>query len=672
MKKIYALLSACAISFIATAQFTFSDDFESYNVGDYIGENSDVWTTWSGTTGNAEDAQVTEANSNGGSNSIYFSSTSANGGPQDVVLDFGGEYNLGEFVLEMDFFVNSGAGAYFNLQEESVIGSSWALDCHMLNDGSLSFQNGSTPVLTSNFVHDVWFTMKLEMSLTTNHWEVFIDDVSIGSFSNGKNQIASLDIYPTEGNQFYVDNISANHTPYELPELNGALLMIDAIEGLVGQERTPSVLIKNLGLSTINSFDITVSYAGDLITESITGVDLSSLDEMTVDFTEAVTLGEGSGVLSATIYYVNGVMDDWDISDDAKSIEVNAVKPADGKMVIGEEGTGTWCGFCPRGAVAMDFMARDYEGYFQGIAVHNDDPMTVAAYDDGLSLGGYPGALVDRGEEIDPTEMKADFMQRIVLEPAALISNGANMVGDTLNVSLTYDFSQEIVEGWSVACVLIEDHVTGTSSGYAQSNYYSGGSYGPLVGVDGIDWADLPATVPASSMVYHDVARAISPSFDGYEGFASVEIGSSFTFNFKFEIESEWKVEDMNVVGMLIEPNGTINNGSSTSIEDAIANGFEIGTEVLSLTRLPQLDDAVAIYPNPATDFMNVNFNIAESAQLKVNVINVMGQVIASRDYGRVFGAQTLPIDVSNFSKGVYTIEVFIDDIYYVKQFVKQ
>ena len=211
------------------------------------------------------------------------------------------------------------------------------------------------------------------------------------------------------------------------------------------------------------------------------------------------------------------------------------MKPADGKIVIAEEGTGTWCGWCPRGTVAMDQMARDFEGFYQGIAIHNGDPMELAVYDQDLEVGGYPSALVDRGSEIDPGDIKIDFMERILVQPSAVISNGAVIEGDSLNVSLTVDFNLATAGNWKIACVLTEDNVSGVSSGYSQSNYYSGGDAGDLIGVDGVNWADLPGAVSASNMVYHHVARALSPSFDGYAGFPnSIEFGSTYTFNFKF------------------------------------------------------------------------------------------------------------------------------------------
>ena len=673
MKKIYALLSAFAFCTLANAQFSFSDDFETYAVGDYIGSNSSVWTTWSGATGGAEDAQVTDANANASSNSIYFESTSANGGPQDVVLDFGEVFTSGDFVFESDFYVNQSAGAYFNFQAESVIGTTWALDCHMDN-GILAFKNdaGAVVLLETDYVENAWFTLRMEMSLTTNNWEVFVDGISVGSFANGETQIASIDIFPLEGNEFYVDNISVSHMPYVLQELNAAMILVNPIDGLVTQERYATVEVKNLGLNTINSFDIVLNYAGAEFTESVTSTSLASLEGMTIDFSTPIVLGDESDVLSATISNVNGGIDD-DASDDTKIINVNAVKPADGKIVIAEEGTGTWCGWCPRGTVAMDLMARDFDGYYQGIAIHNGDPMELAVYDQDLEVSGYPSALVDRVAEIDPGAIKVDFMERILVQPSGVISNGAVVNGDSLDVSLTVDFNMAVSGNWKIVCVLTEDNVSGTGSGYAQANSYSGGDAGDLVAVDGTNWADLSNNVSASSMVYNHVARALSPSFDGYAGFPnSVEIGSTYTFNFKFGLDENWKTEDMHIVGMLIGADTKIDNGSSTKIDDAITSGFVSGTNVLSTTELSQFDDMLNVYPNPASAFVKLSLNLKEAKDLQIRIVNIMGQELASRNYSSASGAQIVSLNVSDYPKGVYIVELIADGVHTKKQFVKQ
>ena len=57
------ILLPCALLFCGSllAQTPLLEEgFESYNVGDYIGESSAVWTTWSGTTGTDEDGIVSD------------------------------------------------------------------------------------------------------------------------------------------------------------------------------------------------------------------------------------------------------------------------------------------------------------------------------------------------------------------------------------------------------------------------------------------------------------------------------------------------------------------------------------------------------------------------------------------------------------------------------------
>ncbi|MFT7614822.1 MAG: hypothetical protein ACI9J3_003809, partial [Parvicellaceae bacterium] len=127
MKKHLLIAAGLIIGSSLTAQVSFSDDFESYTAGDYIGVVSPTWTTWSGATGGAEDVQVGTLQASSGANSIYFSSTAGTGGPQDVVLPFGGAYDNGMFDISMDVYVASGKNAYFNLQAEATIGTTWAL-----------------------------------------------------------------------------------------------------------------------------------------------------------------------------------------------------------------------------------------------------------------------------------------------------------------------------------------------------------------------------------------------------------------------------------------------------------------------------------------------------------------------------------------------------------------
>ena len=135
------------------------------------------------------------------------------------------------------FYVNSGTGAYFNFQAENIPGNVWSLDCKM-DLGSLVLENTGSGLnyLTTTYPEEVWFELKLVCDLTNNNWELFIDGNSQGSFTNTVNKIASLDLYPIIGHQFYVDDVCWSYTAPNLENLNAQVILVNPITGLAGQD----------------------------------------------------------------------------------------------------------------------------------------------------------------------------------------------------------------------------------------------------------------------------------------------------------------------------------------------------------------------------------------------------------------------------------------------------
>ena len=679
-KSILFLMSVVASSTIFAQSFT--DDFESYAVGSYLGSSSADWTTWSGTEGGAEDVTINADNASSGSQSIYFSSTSANGGPQDVVLPFDQVYNSGNFSFEANFFVESGKGAYFNLQGTLVVAEIWAMDCYMLQDGTLKLSNQGTPYINANYPMAQWFNMRIEMDLTSNVWELFIDNVSQGTFSNPTGQIGILDLYPVnpagQGGKgvsgFYVDDISYTHLPANLPPLNGGVSFITQINGIAGLSYDVVATARNLGQFDINSFDLTYSYNGNDVTESITGLNLVSLDTYEHTFGSQLTPVLGNNDLTVTISNVNGVTLDDDPSDDSKSISIDPIVPSAGKVVVGEEATGTWCQWCPRGAVYMDLFEETYQDYWIGIAVHNGDPMTDATYDEGMGtlIGGYPSAIVDRGADVDPSGMTADFLERLQTDPAAVLLNGATWdpVTRVLEVSVKTTFSQNASNSYKVACALTEDGVTGTDGGYNQSNAYAGGGNGVMGGYEA-----LPNPVPAAQMVYDHVARSIAPSFAGSSNSfpASINAGEDYISNFSFTLPADWDENNMHIIGMLMDPSGRIDNGSSTSISTAVDNGYELGPNLDVGEAFDfNIDDALVIYPNPATDVLNVTITSLNDDNNGISIYNYAGQLVHHFDLNVNNGSWNFEVDLSTYAKGLYSIEYKTTQSKVIKKFVVQ
>lgn len=665
MKKIYLIATAGFITNLAVAQ-SMNENFDAYTAGSYMGINSpSAWSTWTNSPGTAEDVQVSNAQAFSGSNSIYFSGSSSGGGPQDVIVDFGGEYNTGQFVFEIMMYVVSNKGAYFNFQGNSTVGEVWSLNCQMVQTGELYLDDGAGNYIQTTYPTGTWFKLTLDIDLNSNAWELLIDDVSQGVLQNSVNQLASIDIFPVNasygGNNqcgYYIDDFTFNHTPYVLPATNGAVTAINNIDGLASSAVQPSVTIRNLGTNTITSFDVTIDYNGNQITENVSAVSIPSLATYDVDFTGVLNLVSGSLPVVATISNVNGSPSDGDAADDSKTVMIDPVVPALGKMVVAEEGTGTWCQWCPRGAVFMDMMSTKYDGFFAPIAVHNGDPMTNVPYDDamGTLVSGYPSALVDRQPEIDPSELEAAFMDRIVLDPKAFLEIGAqyNSTTGLLEVAITADFQQNVTGNYKLACVITEDDVTGTGSGWSQSNAYAGGGSGVMGGYE-----LLPNPVPASQMVYDHVARIILPGFNGLSNSfpTSVTAGETFTINFNIDVPSTWDINELNIVAMLIDPSGDVDNAGFATLTDAIANGFsdsetEVGIEDMDSS------SPVAVYPNPAADFAYINTGNVNNEVVIMQIYDLNGKLVAEKNYGEISGEMILPVNLSMLEAGVYTVRL--------------
>jgi len=654
---------------------TYSDNFDSYSPGDYIGSNSSHWTTWSNSPGGNEDTKIDSVKANSGSNSLYFSSTAANGGPQDAILSFGGEYDLGDFVFETAMFVEDNKGGYFNIQGTSTAGQVWQVSANFLQTGTVVF-SGPGINLEASYPTDTWFDLKLIGDLNTSNWEVFVNGSSVGTYIANEIQIASMNIYPVNsasvgGNgqsSYWMDDISYTHTPATLSQLNGGLIGFDIPTLISGQTKTPNLKFRNLGDDDITSAEIKIEYNGMSTTETYTFAALASKDVITLEPTNTISLIDGPNDIKATILSVNGVAD-TEVSDNIAILEIDPIIPAANKLVIAEEGTGTWCGWCPRGAVALENAAREYDGFFQGIAVHNGDPMAISNYDPGLGtiISGYPSAVVDRGADIDPGNIPASFFDQLTVEPKATLTNGATFDATTneLNISITVDLLDDIDTDWRIACTIVENGVTGTTSGYNQSNYYAGGGNGVMGGYE-----SLPSSVPASQMVYNEVARAISPNFAGYLGFSDVTVsGSSKTFTFTFELAPDWKPNDIHIVGLLMNSDGKIDNGSTTTIEEAVTNGYEsAGTFVLGTNDITFNPNEVSVYPNPVSNLLNIALSGDSQQEVTFHIVDVLGKTVYT---GTSINNQSLiTLDVSSFKKGVYFINFSENNQQFVQKIV--
>ncbi|MDH6353943.1 thiol-disulfide isomerase/thioredoxin [Dysgonomonas sp. PH5-45] len=330
----------------------------------------------------------------------------------------------------------------------------------------------------------------------------------------------------------------------------------------------------NRGTTKINSLDVTYK-VGDNEAKTITFSDLNLYHNFGKDFeiNDLSCAQEGTYPVEITFSNINGGVDEDIISDNTKTSNILFANILFGRKHVAEEATGTWCSWCPRGAVALAYLKENYPDSFIGIAVHGPsivkDPMTDDAYILGMNRYGgseYPKATFNRDDVIDPGNIPSLFEASELLTSMRVTLYG-DFVDDTKKqVKLTAAITSALANPdaqYKLAFAVIENDVTGTGDLYNQLNSYSDGRNGEMGGFE-----KLPNPVPADQMVYQEVARGIFP-FEGINGSVPTTLNQlePVTFDYTVTVPSSVNdVEKTEYIVMLLDAKGKIVNADKLEV----------------------------------------------------------------------------------------------------------
>lgn len=264
--------------------------------------------------------------------------------------------------------------------------------------------------------------------------------------------------------------------------------------------------------------------------QTVTSTD--ELSEVTASyniiFPEKVTAAEGE-----TVNYTVTITPNY---EGAPSVEVKGLVASSvtyPRKVVVEEGTSTGCGYCPRGAVSLQMWHEIYGDKFIGVAVHanmasTQDPMLIngGAYLRGLGITGLPGGRANRKPGVTLSFMTPDEIDSYYKEVATAHAYLYQVEFDAnkhfkVNYRAKMGYANS-TESLSMAAVLIENNVVGSTSNYKQANYYSRTPKSQIVDQYGESWwpafqkyCEGPSYISYKNMVHQHVARGIFPSYEG-------------------------------------------------------------------------------------------------------------------------------------------------------------
>jgi hypothetical protein len=457
----------------------------------------------------------------------------------------------------------------------------------------------------------------------------------------------------TDENALVLDNVVVKNLQLNDASVDGVALNRYA---QMSTNNTLAVSVKNEGYNAITSLQINWNDGADHI-QTINGLNIAPGATTNVNHPTAVNYATAvEENIAVTISQVNTVAD-ADPSNNTGSAKINTVSVLEEKSVVIEEGTGTWCQWCPRGAVAMDYMVNTYPVDFIGIAVHNGDPMTVAEYDNGANFSGFPGSNVDRAlmdQSVSQNAFVAAYNARKDLIVPAGISVAATGAGNNVSIVATATFRTPLAAAnYRLGVIVIEDGVTGTTSGYNQSNAYAGGANGAMGGYE-----SLPNPVPAAQMVYDHVGRALLGGYNGQAGSVPAVItdGQVVNYTFNYTVPGTSTRANMHAVAVLIDQtNGEIVNAIQGPLSLASLGEIEtIGMEV---------------YPNPATDEVNVKF-VGTGGDYQIVITDLAGRQMSATSLVNVTGAQSIALPISGFGAGNYLVTIAKDGASYTQNLI--
>ena len=280
-----------------------------------------------------------------------------------------------------------------------------------------------------------------------------------------------------------------------VPQHKATLLGVEDVVLVNQQEGFVPVYVQNDGLMGIRQLGYTWVYDGqEGPAQTFTLSDaFNELNQSTTILLPLTPTGDDARHdVALRLTHVNGQPNE--ALDQQADAHVIAVAQKSRRRILVEEFTGTWCGWCTRGMVAMDYIHEHYPNEAVTIAVHGGDLMAIAqaetSYDAVLNtVSGFPSARLNRLTLCDPYHGTATNynlydniyidndihrLQAFNTEAALKIAPqwNSDSTAFVANTEITFQYNRPDAP-YALAYVLIEDDLHGNTSSWNQENYYS-------------------------------------------------------------------------------------------------------------------------------------------------------------------------------------------------------
>ena len=373
----------------------------------------------------------------------------------------------------------------------------------------------------------------------------------------------------------------------EVAEYSVAIKELSDAKVAVDEDFSVNARLANIGGASFSSIGYTYTIAGktqegNLEFPTPVAPNLAGEVSVTLPIEKVAELGDFD--LEVMVDKVNGYSNENPLSSASCLVSVLPFVPVHRPLV--EEFTGTWCGWCPRGYIALEMLKEEYGDNIVLAAYHDSDPMQAAGFPFNPNDSGFPAAFLNRGDSMDPylgrgnkgfgmrNEVKASAEETVLAEirvDAVWSDEEKTEIDVTAGATFLEDREKA---GYKVGFLLIADGLTGKDAAWSQSNYFSGqqSSYG---GTD----LEVLTTWPGKvrGLVFDDVV-VDTDGLMGVDGSVPEDVvyNETYTTTFRYNIASNRVVQDKDklyVAAFILNPDGTVLNANKARVEGSNAVG---------------------------------------------------------------------------------------------------
>jgi hypothetical protein len=309
---------------------------------------------------------------------------------------------------------------------------------------------------------------------------------------------------------------------------------------------------------------------------------------------------------------------------------VNAQTPEKKSRAVVFKFTETWCGPC--GAWGWNLANNVIDsigdnGYYVGVMGSSDvtlDANCWSPFQTNFILDGYPTFVVNDVKALPFfSSIKGKYEQFAATEPLASPAGFASISGNSISVTTKTKFWSAANGTYYLAAFLIEDKVKAEQlgqTGIVEHHFLMRGSMMP----DFSPWGQVLAS-------------------------GAIAANTEFNKTFTMPLNPSWVKNNISVLLVVYK---------KVDEQYVLVNAVKAKNQPTGVDEL-NLETEMAVFPNPATNQINLQMKLAQVRELAVFVCDITGREIfkvASSKYKE--GEHNLQIPVSNLANGLYSIRI--------------